>query len=79
MLTSGWTRSLKLYRTQTKVRVTNVLTASLISSALMGGLAAISLRIFHSDPRDVVISGVFGAILVTCLIVMEDNDDERLP
>lgn len=76
LLTSGWTRSLRLYRTQTKVRVTNVLTASLISSALMGGLAMISLRFFGSDPRDVLVAAIPGAILMTMLIVMGDDNND---
>lgn len=50
---------------------------SLTSSALMGGLATVSINFFNSDPKSTIIIATFSAIILSCILVAEGENHDR--
>ncbi|ATW69363.1 hypothetical protein HWB40_gp29 [Streptomyces phage Manuel] len=49
----------------------------MISSALMGGLASLSINFFDADPKSSVIIAVFSAVILNAILISTEENRER--
>lgn len=73
----GWIKSSRLFRSLTGKPRRNVLLDSLISSALMGGLASLSIQFFEADPKSSIIIAVFSAVILNAILISTEENRER--
>lgn len=74
---TGWMKSSRLWKSLMGKPRRNVLLDSLISSALMGGLASLSINFFDADPKSSVIIAVFSAVILNAILISTEENRER--
>lgn len=73
----GWMRSSRLWKLLKGKPRRNVLLDSLTSSALMGGLASLSITFFNADAKSAVIIAVFSAVILNAILISTEENRER--
>ncbi|UVD39736.1 membrane protein [Streptomyces phage RosePharie] len=74
---TGWIKSSRPWKVLKGLNKRNVFRDSLLSSALMGGLAAMSIQFFDADPKSSVIVATFSTIILSCILVAEGENQDR--